>query len=116
MTGRGIDVGSAAGETSCPRCGQPGILSARVPYGWERGDGQRTNGTTIVVLCSRCDAGTPAAGALITFFHVHGHVTEETVQQCAELLQAWADSLEVPNLDLDALNSEVAAWRQGEPE
>jgi hypothetical protein len=116
MKRRPIDVGSTPGDPPCPRCEQPGILSARVPYGWERADGQRTNGTTIVVLCPTCDANDPAAGALITFFHVHGHVTEETVQQCAELLQAWADSIEMPNLDLDALNSEVDAWRQGELE
>ncbi|HEU5155366.1 MAG TPA: DUF6300 family protein [Streptosporangiaceae bacterium] len=108
-----IEVLSGDAAPSCPRCGQEGLISARLPHGWERSNGARTNGTTIVVLCATCDAAHPEAGALITFFTVHGHITEDTLTECAGLLQRWAATIRLPALDVAALDSELAAWRQG---
>lgn len=111
---QGIEVLSGDTGPCCPRCGQEGLLSARVPHGWERASGARTDGTTIVVLCPSCDAGHPQAGALITFFAVHGHITEDTLTECANLLRAWAESVRLPTLDLAVLDAEMDAWRRGD--
>lgn len=111
-----VEVLSGATTPRCARCGQEGLLSARIPHGWERGDGLRVNGTTIVVLCPTCDAGNSDAGALITFFAVHERVTENTLTEFANLLQRWAASIEMPTIDIAALDAEVDAWRRGDLE
>jgi hypothetical protein len=98
----------------CGRCGGEGLLSAHVPHGWDRADGRRVDGIAAVVLCPACDVNDTASGALITYFHVHGRVTPETLEQCAGLLQAWVDSIEVPAVDLDQLNAEAEAWYRNE--
>lgn len=108
-----IDVTSSAGTPNCPRCDGPGLMAARLPYGWERADGQRTNGTTTLVLCPTCDANDPHAGPLITFFHVHGEVTNATVQDAADLIMLWAENIHIPELDIVALEEEAEAWRNG---
>src|ERR1700726_3888336 len=74
----------------CPRCGQEGLLSARLPHGWRNNLGATVRGTRVVVLCPRCDADDPAAGPLILFFAVYGQITEETTEEFASLLRAWA--------------------------
>jgi hypothetical protein len=111
---QGIEVLSGATTPRCPRCGQEGLLSARIPHGWERGNGARTDGTTIVVLCATCDAGNHEAGALITFFAVHGHITEDTLTECADLIHGWMATVRPPTLDLAALDAEIDAWRRGD--
>jgi hypothetical protein len=111
-----IEVLSGATTPRCPRCGLEGLLSARVPHGWERGDRRRVNGTTIVVLCPTCDAENPEAGALITFFAVHGRITEDTLAEGANLLQQWAATIRLPTLDVAVLDAEVDAWRRGDLE
>ncbi|MBO2464947.1 DUF6300 family protein [Actinomadura violacea] len=111
---RPIDVVSALHVPACPRCGGPGLLSARVPHDIERQDGHVIRGTTEVVLCPGCDADQPEAGALITYFHVHGAVDADTVRQAADLISAWANSIEIPPPDVDQIDAEAEAWRKGE--
>lgn len=112
--GRPIDVVSAAHVPACPKCSEDGLLSARVPHNIERPDGYIVHGTTQVVLCPRCDADQPAAGALITYFHVHGQVNDDTLTQAADLIAAWATSISIPPPDLDQIDAEAAAWRSGD--
>ncbi|GAA2626911.1 DUF6300 family protein [Actinomadura fulvescens] len=114
VNGDRVDVVAAGEAPSCTRCGGEGLLSARVPHGFERPDGHRVNGTTVVVLCPRCDAGDRAAGALITFFHVHGEVESDTVQHCADLIHAWVDSIHIPPVNVEAVEAEFDAWKRGE--
>ncbi|WP_222720298.1 DUF6300 family protein [Actinomadura sp. HBU206391] len=106
-----IDVINSAIVPDCPRCGGEGLLSARVPYGWERADGQRTAGSTIVVLCSECDADDQHGGPLITFFHVHERISADKLHECADLIRLWAKNLQIPELDEAALDAEIEAWR-----
>jgi hypothetical protein len=51
---------------------------------------------------------------LITFFHVHGKATSENVQECAELLGRWLDSIELPSVDASAVDAEADAWYRDE--
>ena len=111
---RPIDLTGGESIPDCPRCGGPGLISARVPHGWDRGDGGHTQGTTVIVLCSGCDAGSPYGGPLITFFHVHGHIASANIEQAADLIMLWSQNLEPPTLDEAALDTEAQAWRQGE--
>jgi Family of unknown function (DUF6300) len=109
-----IDLTCGAAISDCPRCGDPGLMAARLPHGWDRPDGRRTSGTTTVVLCLACDADDPHAGPLITFFHVHGEVTMETVDDAADLILLWAESLRTPDLNIAALEAEAEAWGNGD--
>ncbi|WP_443029623.1 DUF6300 family protein [Spirillospora sp. NBC_01491] len=109
-----IHVVSAPQPPTCPRCGGEGLASARVPHDVSRADGHKVKGTTVVVLCPRCDAHRPAAGALITFFAVYGTVESATVDQCARLLQAWTNEIVLLPADTTAIDVEAAAWRTGE--
>lgn len=101
-------------QPPCPRCGRDGLLSAQVPHGWRNTRGTMVRGTRVVVLCPRCDAGDPAAGPLVLFFAVHGHVTGETTEEFASLLRNWASQAKAPEVDQDALEAELQAWRCGE--
>ncbi|MEU9019267.1 DUF6300 family protein [Actinomadura sp. NPDC048394] len=112
--GRPIDVVSAAHPPACPSCGESGLLSARVPHDIKRPDGHIIHGTTQVVLCQTCDASAPAAGALITYFHVHGTIDTDTIDQAADLIGAWVNSIYIPPPDIDQIDAEAEAWRRGE--
>jgi hypothetical protein len=67
-----------------------------------------------VALCADCDADDSHAGPLITFFHVHGQVTAETLNEAADLIRRWAESIAITPADPAAVNREHEAWRQGE--
>ncbi|MGK5554683.1 DUF6300 family protein [Actinomadura kijaniata] len=105
---------SAAEPPLCVRCDGQALLSARVPHHITRTDGHVVRGTTVVVLCPVCDLDQPAAGALITFFNVHAQITPDLLEQAADLIHAWVDSIRVPALDVEALDGEVEAWQRGE--
>lgn len=109
-----IDVVSTTESPPCPTCGGECLLSARVRHQIERTDGHLVNGTSVVVLCPRCDADSPTAGPLITFFHVHGVIDETTVHQSADLIHAWTTSIRIPQPDIGAIDDEAEAWRRGE--
>jgi hypothetical protein len=108
-----IDV-AAAQVPACPRCGGESLLAARVPHDIRRADGHQVRGTTQVVLCPRCDADDPAAGPLITYFNVHGHVDASTLTQCADLIHAWVDSIRIPPPNPQQIEAEAEAWYRGE--
>jgi Family of unknown function (DUF6300) len=109
-----IMLGRTGDPPSCPRCGREGLLSAQVPHEWRNNRGTIVRGTRAVVLCPRCDAGDPAAYPLILFFAVHGQVTGETAEEFASLLRGWASQARAPDVDQDALEAELQAWRRGE--
>jgi hypothetical protein len=88
-------------------------MHAKVPHGWTDPHGSITAGTLPVIICEQCDAGQPHAAALITYFHVHGQVTSDTITEFAALAQAWADSITIPPLDHQQLDAEIRAWRDG---
>lgn len=98
---------NAAAETgwTCPRGGGEVLATAQVPRG---------PGTTEVLLCACCDADDPVAGPIVTFFTVHETVTPETIAEFAALLHRWAAHVKPPELDVNALDAEVDAWRHGE--
>lgn len=98
----------------CPRCEQPGILSVRVPHNWTNEAGHPVRGTAVVVLCPRCDLDHPEGGALITWFAVHGGVSEENTAEAVQLIEAWARAVEIPKPDVAAIEAEAEAWRRGE--
>jgi hypothetical protein len=66
-----------------------------------------------MILCADCDVDDPFAGALITWFHVHGAVEPEHGEEFGELLTRWAASMRLPVLDEAALAAELEAWRRG---
>jgi hypothetical protein len=100
----GANIAAEPGWT-CPRCGGEVLATAGLPH---------RPGTTQVLLCSRCDAADPVAGPIVTFFTVHETVTPDTVEEFATLLHRWAAHVKVPELDVNALDAEVEAWRRGE--
>lgn len=65
-------------------------------------------------MCSRCDASVPQAAPLITWFHVNGGAEEDTSQEFARLLVAWAEHAAVSTLDPQRLEEEIALWRDDE--
>lgn len=109
-----MEVEAVTETPPCARCGGPSLLSVRVPRDITRADGGVVRGTAIVVLCPACDVDHPQAGALITFFAVHGEATVELLDQAADLLAAWEHAIEVPAVDVEALEAEVEEWYRGE--
>jgi hypothetical protein len=109
-----MDVRPTGDLPRCPRCGQPGLLTADVPHGWDNPDGTVTRGTIPVVLCAACDHGSPTAGPLIIYLLVHEQVTADTLHECAELIQRWADGITIPPVNTEILEAETTAWREGE--
>ncbi|TCJ36585.1 DUF6300 family protein [Parafrankia sp. BMG5.11] len=97
----------------CPRCGGEGLAAARVPHILQTARGP-VQGHHQFVLCSGCDADNPAAGGLITFFHVHGQVSQQTENEFTALLTRWTSSLVVPAVDPQAWEAEYQAWLRGE--
>lgn len=115
MTGpRRVEIVSIVEPPACPRCGNDGLLLARVPYGWVNSAGNRVDGRNGVVLCGGCHDDVPHAAALITWFQVNGSVEDDTSEEFARLLVAWAEHVEAPALDEQALEDEIAQWRNGD--
>lgn len=118
MTARSTEPGITLTRTeepaSCSRCGGEGLLSARIPSRWPDAQDAVTGGFRVIVLCPRCDAKDPAGGALILFFAVHEQVSEETTGEFASLLRSWVSQAQPPDVDRDALEAELRAWRRGE--
>ncbi|MFC5827971.1 DUF6300 family protein [Nonomuraea insulae] len=108
---RRIDVIATDDAPACPRCGGESLLYARAPHTWTNTAGEPVNGYTGVVLCPECDASTPHAAPLITWFHVNGQADEED-EGFVSLLVAWATSIFVPTLDEQALDDEIDRWRR----
>jgi hypothetical protein len=109
-----VDIRLTGELPDCPRCGQPGLLVADVPHGWDNPDGTATHGTIPVVLCAACDLDSPTAGPLIVYLLVHEQITAGTLRECAALMQRWTASLTIPPVNTDTLEAEISAWRQGE--
>jgi hypothetical protein len=112
--GRPVDVRLVGDLPCCPRCGQQGLLTADVPHGWDNADRTATCGTIPVILCAACDHDSPSAGPLIVYLLVHEQITAETLHECAALMQRWADSITIPQVDEETLDAEIAAWHRGE--
>ncbi|GAA2311499.1 hypothetical protein GCM10010149_72740 [Nonomuraea roseoviolacea subsp. roseoviolacea] len=110
---RRIDLAVSDEPPTCPRCAGRGLALVRVPYGWTNAAGVPVRSRTGIVLCERCDADTPHAAPLITWFHVHGRVRDDTGAEFARVLRAWAEHAEVPPLDERALEDEIALWGRG---
>ncbi|MET7335978.1 DUF6300 family protein [Nonomuraea sp. NPDC005650] len=110
---RQIEVITSDDAPECPRCGQEGLLYARVPNGWYNAAGARVEGYTGVVLCPACDTQDLHAAPLITWFHVNGEANDED-QEFVRLFIAWATNVFVPMLNEQALEDEIEQWRRGE--
>ena len=112
--GQPIDIRMDNSLPCCPRCGQQGLLAAEIPHGWNNPDGTATQGTLPVVLCAACDHGSATAGPLIVFLLVHEQITAETLEECAALIQRWADGIAIPPVNMEQLEEEILAWRRGD--
>ncbi|MEV0618440.1 DUF6300 family protein [Nonomuraea sp. NPDC050404] len=110
---RRIDVVTCGEAPACARCGAESLLWARVPHAWDNAAGERVEGYSGVVLCPECDARTPHAAALITWFHVNGAADDED-PEFVRLLVAWTAGVCIPALDERALRDEIEQWRRGE--
>ena len=111
---RPIEVRLTGDVPCCPRCGQQGLLTAHVPHDLDSADGTTTRGSIPVVLCAACDHDSPTAGPLIIYLLVHEQITTETLNECAALIQRWADSLAIPPVNAEMLDADIIAWRRGE--
>ncbi|MFI7134721.1 DUF6300 family protein [Nonomuraea sp. NPDC050153] len=111
MTQR-IDVVTTDDAPACPRCGCEALLWARIPHGWTNTAGERVESYSGGVLCPACDAQTPHAAALITWFHVNGQADDEDTE-FVQLLVAWATSVLMTELNEQALEDEIEQWRRG---
>lgn len=109
-----MHVQSGGDAPNCPQCSTPGLLSALVPHILINGRGEELNGSAVAVLCATCDLDNPEAGALITFFAVHGAVTNETAEEAAPLLESWARQAQAKPFDTTKLQAENEAWLAGD--
>lgn len=98
----------------CPRCGGEGLLRAKIPRGSAGASGGRVRLYLPVVLCATCDLEAPSAGALITFFQVHGSVTDANAGVFADLAGTWIASVDVEPVSEARLDADIAAWRAGD--
>lgn len=98
----------------CPRCGQPALLSARIPNGWQNSSGRQVQGTIDVALCPGCDADDLHAAPVIRYFQTHPHIPHDGAEELAALLRAWVAHLRPPRVDLMQLEREIEEWRRGE--
>jgi hypothetical protein len=89
----------SVGNLACPRCGREPYLQAAVP------DPDAVNGHTNVVLCPICDAGTPSAQPLLAWFAAHDTVSEDRLDEFADLVRAWLDDITPARLS----DGEIAA-------
>jgi hypothetical protein len=103
-----------ATSPDCPRCGQPVLLSARIPNGWQNSSGRQVQGTTEVALCPGCDTDDQHAAPLIRFLQTHPQIPEDRAEELAALLGAWATHLRPSRVDLAQLEREIEEWRRGE--
>jgi hypothetical protein len=109
-----LRINSGEDVPNCPQCSQPGLLSALVPHSLLNGRGEEVHGSAVAVLCATCDSDNREAGALITFFAVHGAVSDDTLEEVAPLLEAWARQAKAKPFDPMRLQMEYEAWRQEE--
>lgn len=110
----GVRLVLGAASPRCPRCGNPGLLSALVPHRIENARGDTVQGRAVAVLCAHCDIDDPRAGALISFLIVNGKITDETVAEAGDLITAWVQVAKPKPLDLDELAAENEQWLRGE--
>jgi hypothetical protein len=100
-----VEIG---GPLPCERCYlRIGLMSASIPR-----DG--VEGRHTVVLCPSCDAGDAAAGPIITFFLVHGRISDETVEEFSKLALTWTRQLRPPAYDEQAFEADVESWYTGD--
>lgn len=114
MTSGGFDVEIVNATPDCPRCGMACLLAAWVPHGWRLATGTEVRGRGLVVLCPACGSDERYGAALITFFHVHGEVSDGTLHEFARLVREWARGAQVPRIEQEAFDEDVAAWEHGE--
>jgi hypothetical protein len=110
----GIDVEIVDAAPDCPRCGTACLLAAWIPRGWNLATGANLYGRGRVVLCPTCGSDDPYGAALITFFHVHGEVSDNTLEEFARLVGEWVRGARVQRVELAAFEEDVAAWKRGD--
>jgi hypothetical protein len=114
VTPGGFDVEVVDTAPDCPRCGTACLLAAWVPHGWRLTTGAELRGRGRVLLCSTCGTDDPYGAALITFFHVHGEVSDRTLNEFARLVSGWARGAQVQRVDQADFEEDVAAWKRGD--
>jgi uncharacterized protein DUF6300 len=111
--GVGLDFVVVEDAPPCVRCGAQALLVGEATCQY-----LETSGETLrkhrIVLCSWCDRHDTAAGALITFFAVHGAVTTRNANEFLALVNAWAVKVQTIQVDMEALERDVQAWHRGE--
>ncbi|BDM74548.1 hypothetical protein HEK616_80350 (plasmid) [Streptomyces nigrescens] len=103
----------AEDASACPRCGQPGLMTARYPHAWHGQAGKRIRGFKEVILCAGCEGG-EAAGALLALVDVHGQVCPEDTAAFLRLALDWVETARRQELDVAALAREEQRWHSGE--
>jgi hypothetical protein len=100
---------------ACPKCGQLGILAAWMPHGWDNANGAHlVEGKALVLLCNTCSRDDRDAAPLLTFFDVHGELTEESIDHFVPLVRAWLQRAQVQQVDSEDFEADVQAWQRGE--
>jgi uncharacterized protein DUF6300 len=109
-----LELNPDAETPRCPTCGEPGLMSALVPYEMLNERGESVPGKAVAVLCATCDIDDGTAGPLIAFFTVHGQITDETLAQATPLITAWAETARPKPVDDDKLAADIDAWERDE--
>ncbi|MFF3359499.1 DUF6300 family protein [Streptomyces sp. NPDC002917] len=103
-----------ANPPNCPRCGEPGPVSARFPHSWTNARGKEVPGIREAMLCPVCDRDEPAADKLMAFFAEHKTLEPSKLETFHDLAAAWVDVARARQVDQQQLADEFERSRSGE--
>ncbi|WP_329453526.1 DUF6300 family protein (plasmid) [Streptomyces sp. NBC_01724] len=103
-----------ADPPNCPRCGEPGPVSAQFPHSWTNASGKEVPGIREAMLCPVCDRDEPAADRLLAFFAVHKTLGLSELETFHDLTAAWVAVARARQVDQQQLADEYERSRNGE--
>ncbi|MFE9868331.1 DUF6300 family protein [Streptomyces sp. NPDC005506] len=103
-----------ADPPNCPRCGEPGPVSAQFSHSWKNASGEKVPGIREVMLCPVCNRDEPAADGLLAFLAAHETLEPSELETFHNLSAAWVAVARARQVDQQQLDDEYERSRNGE--